>query len=308
MPRDRRERHGGDDHQVTIPEPLRAGRAGLICVTILVIEGIYSLAVLGLIPSLIGTHPVRLELLSGSTAALISAGAFARVGRAALILAILAPLPALMMGDPLYWWAGRLWGPAAARYLGGTSPRAQRRTARALGWVERYDTLAVIAAPFLPVPSAVVYLAAGWGGMGLVRFLALDLIGTLLWVGLFVGLGWGIGHSAVTVAHDISHYGLILTVAIVAIVVIVSLRRRRPEAGLRRVSAPGVPDLGSWPGRAPAGARPGTGLDDTAAGADAVAAAQTPDAAAVRPPSARARLRLRRRRVGADPGGGGPRA
>ncbi len=180
-------------------------------------------------------------MLGGSTASLVTGGAFARVGRASLVLALLAPIPTLMLSDPFCWWAGRLWGPAAAQYLGGRGPRAQKRMARAVRAIERYDSLAVVAAPFLPIPSALIYAAAGWGEMRLRRFLVLDILGTLLWCGLFVGLGWGIGRSAVNVAHKISHYSLIVTIAIVVIVFVVAFRRAWTEGD---------------PGGAPVGAPP----------------------------------------------------
>ena len=113
------------------------------------------------------------------------------------------------MAGPFLWWAGRLWGPVAAKYLAGRGPRAKRRTGRAIDLLERYDSWAVVLAYLLPVPSALIYAAAGWTGMSLRRFLLLDLVGTCLWVALIVGLGYAIGHSAVDVAHAITNYGLL---------------------------------------------------------------------------------------------------
>jgi membrane protein DedA with SNARE-associated domain len=55
--------------------------------------------------------------------------------------------------------------------------------------------------------------------MGLATFLFLDLIGSLLWIGLGVGLGYAIGQRAVDVAHAISHYALWATIALVVAVV-----------------------------------------------------------------------------------------
>ena len=100
-------------------------------------------------------------------------------------------------------------------------PRAQRRTARAIRWAERYGAWAILFNFFLPVPSALIYAAAGWTGMSLRRFLPVSQ-------GLirkFMGLGYGIGQSAVDVAKAISHYGLILTLVLLAGVMIVTFRR-----------------------------------------------------------------------------------
>jgi membrane-associated protein len=159
-------------------------------------------------PALLGRDPVLLEALQGSLPAMAAGGAFARVGEASLALALLAPLPTLMMADPFLWWAGRLWGPKIARYLGG------RRTDRAVGLLDRYGAWAVIVSRVLPVPSALIYAAAGWNGMRLRRFLLLDLAGAALWVVPIVGLGYAIGHPAVDLAREITHYGLLLGLAI----------------------------------------------------------------------------------------------
>jgi membrane-associated protein len=179
-----------------------------ICVAILTLQAAYSMALVPAAPALLGRDPVLLEALQGSLPAMAAGGAFARVGEASLALALLAPLPTLMMADPFLWWAGRLWGPKIARYLGG------RRTDRAVGLLDRYGAWAVIVSRVLPVPSAMIYAAAGWNGMRLRRFLLLDLAGAALWVVPIVGLGYAIGHPAVDLAREITHYGLLLGLAI----------------------------------------------------------------------------------------------
>jgi membrane protein DedA with SNARE-associated domain len=203
-------------------------RRRVICVTALALQGAYYYALLPAVPSLIGRDPVLLEALRGSTAAMVAGGAFARVGQASLLLALLAPFPTLLIGDPFVWWAGRLWGPDIARYLGARGPRGARRTRRAIRLLERYGSPAVLLAYFIPVPSALIYAAAGWTGMRLRRFLLLDVAGTALWVAVIVGLGYVLGRPAVRVAHAISHYSLLATIVIVALAVLYALLRARP--------------------------------------------------------------------------------
>lgn len=201
--------------------------ARVVCSAGLVLCAVYALAFVPAAPSLLGTHPIRLELLRASTAAMVAGGAFARVGRASLALALLAPIPTLMMADPFIWWAGRLWGPAFGEKLGGTSQRARRRTARALRLLERYDSWAIVFAYVLPVPSALIYAGAGWSGMSLRRFLVLDLIGTVMWIVLIVGLGYAIGHPAVHVAKVISRYSLYVAGGLVVAVILYSVLSQR---------------------------------------------------------------------------------
>jgi membrane protein DedA with SNARE-associated domain len=78
--------------------------------------------------------------------------------------------------------------------------------------------VAIVIAYFQPVPNVLIYAAAGWTRMRLTTFLLLDLIGSLLWIGLGVGLGYAIGQRAVDVAHAISHYALWATLGLVVLV------------------------------------------------------------------------------------------
>jgi membrane protein DedA with SNARE-associated domain len=85
----------------------------------------------------------------------------------------------------------------------------------------------VLLAPFLPLPSPLVYAVAGWAGMSWVTFVILDLISELAWVGMLVGLGYALGHHAVVVAETISHYGLWISIALVVLVVALQVRSGR---------------------------------------------------------------------------------
>lgn len=83
-------------------------RADLACWAAITLSGLYYLAILPWRVSLVGTHPVISELLNGSTEAIVSAAAFARVGHGSLVTVLLASIPGLMKFDLIYWWAGRL--------------------------------------------------------------------------------------------------------------------------------------------------------------------------------------------------------
>jgi membrane protein DedA with SNARE-associated domain len=92
---------------------------------------------------------------------------------------------------------------------------------------ERFGPAAVVLAYYLPVPTLLIYVAAGLSGMRLRTFLALDVIGTLLWVGPSVGLGYAVGRPAVDVLHRIDHYSTILTVAVVLVLIGLQAARSR---------------------------------------------------------------------------------
>ena len=106
------------------------------------------------------SHPVVLELVTGSLSAIGAGAAFARVGDTSLGLAALAGVVGMTKLDWLFWLAGRRWGarvlalfapgPWAARFVG------RLRVARP--WLV---CLAVMASALPGVPSVAVYCLAG---------------------------------------------------------------------------------------------------------------------------------------------------
>jgi membrane-associated protein len=191
------------------------------------LSGIYYLALLPFRASLVGTHPVLLEVLNGSTEAIVSGAAFARVGHGSLTVVLLAAIPGLMKFDLLYWLAGRLWGERIILLLSGRRKHGPRFMARVQRWGWKFTWPAVVVAPFLPVPNVIVYATAGWAGMSWVTFLVLDAIGSLLWAGMLAGLGYSLGQHAVTVAQTVSRYGLWISIGIVVLIVIGQIRSSR---------------------------------------------------------------------------------
>jgi membrane protein DedA with SNARE-associated domain len=94
-------------------------------------------------------------------------------------------------------------------------------------WGRKFTWPAVIVAPFLPIPSAIIFVVVGWAGMRLVTFIILDAIGTLLWAGMLAGLGYALGHHAVVVAQTISHYGLWISIGLIVLIVFFQVRSQR---------------------------------------------------------------------------------
>jgi membrane-associated protein len=202
-------------------------RVDIACWGAITLSGLYYLALLPFRAALVGTHPIVSVLLNGSTEAIVSAAAFAKVGHGSIVVVLLASIPGLMKFDIIYWWAGRLWGERVILIFSGRGKRSARfvtrvqRSGRWLTWP------AVVLSPFLPIPNALVYAVAGWTGMNWLTFLVLDAIGSLMWAGLLAGLGYALGQHAVTVAQEISKYGLWFSIAIVILVVASQMRGAR---------------------------------------------------------------------------------
>src|SRR4051794_9729341 len=209
----------------------RPERADLFIMGAITLSGLYLLALIPLTPALIGSNPLLLELLKGSMSGMITMGAKARIGEASLVVAVLAAIPRLMLFDWLYWWGGRRWGGNPIELFVGNHPKSAARIERLEKVIHRFGWLAIVIAYFQPVPNVLIYAAAGWTRMRLRTFLLLDLIGSLLWVALCVGLGYAIGQRAVDVAKGISRYALYLTIALVVVVLFRQwwVTRQRPS-------------------------------------------------------------------------------
>jgi membrane protein DedA with SNARE-associated domain len=223
-----------------LPWAGRPRAVDIACWAAITVSGLYYLALLPFRAALVGTHPIVLEVLNGSTEAIVAAAAFARVGHGTLLVVMLAAIPGLMKFDLLFWWAGRLWGEGAVALLGSRRNRGVRYINRVKRWGRKFTWPAIVVAQFIPIPNAIIYIVAGWAGVGLVTFLILDLIGTMLWAGMLVGLGYALGHHAVVVAQAISRYGLWFSIAIIALIILSQVRSARAS----RAGAAGQPTVG----------------------------------------------------------------
>lgn len=201
-----------------LPWSGKPGKADIACWAAIVGSGLYLLAILPFRAALVGTHPVLGELVNGGTESIIAAAAFARVGRGSLIVAILVAFPGFMKFDLIWWWAGHLWGEKIVLLISGKRTAGKKYLARVRKWGWRFSWPAVIVSPFLPIPSSIIYVVVGSAGMSLSTFLILDLIGSALWIGVLIGLGYELGRRAVNIAETISHYSLWVSLGLVALV------------------------------------------------------------------------------------------
>ncbi len=200
--------------------PTKVERADIILGVSFIVVGIYTIVLLPFAPSQLGTHPILWEALRGSTASIVTGGALVHAGRASGLSVVLASLVGTIDFDWLYWWGGARWGQWWINMLVNDKPRTARVMARLQGLMAGgWGTPIVLISHIPPVPGLLVFVAAGWSGMSLRRFLVLDVIAGLLRIGLLGALGYAIGHPAIQVTKEISHYGLVLGILIVIIII-----------------------------------------------------------------------------------------
>lgn len=125
---------------------------------------------------------------------LFAAGTFSGMG--SFNPAVLVPVlvSASVLGDSTNYWVGRYVGPRAFR---GTIRFLRRDYLdRTRAFYDRHGGKTVILARFLPIFRTFAPFVAGVGQMPYVRFLAYSVVGSLAWVGLFVGVGHFFGNLA----------------------------------------------------------------------------------------------------------------
>jgi membrane protein DedA with SNARE-associated domain len=185
----------------------------------IMLSAVYGFATLPLIPMLIDSHPVLLAAIRGGTTSIVNLGARAGTGDGNLIVAMLIGIPAMMMFDWAYWWAGRRWGERGLHLMMGESRKTESRLARVKHWTHKYGAVLVVISYWQPVPNPLVYAAAGWAGMRLATFILLDILGTLLWTGTWAILGYSIGQPVVSAVKQFAHYSNYATIALVVVIV-----------------------------------------------------------------------------------------
>ncbi|HXH83913.1 MAG TPA: VTT domain-containing protein [Candidatus Tectomicrobia bacterium] len=157
---------------------------------------------------------------------LIAAGAFARRGDVNPALVVVLAAAGAALTDHVWYLAGASGRSRLLRLycrLSLSSGRCVRRTG---DWFRRYGGATIVVGRFVAGVRIFAWPLAREHGIGYPTFLALDLLGALLWAGTWVGLGMAIGDGWVEAAEDSWWIVPGLLVAVVVPVLGVRLYRR----------------------------------------------------------------------------------
>ena len=202
-------------------------RSDILCWVGFSLTGVFGLAMLPLRPILLGANPVLLGFLTGSTSAMVTIGALAATGVGSWPLPLLLGAIGIMKFDPLFWWAGRLWGRGLLEVMSGRSARAARAAARAERLAQRFGVIAILVTYLpIPLPGPIVYATVGAAGMRLRTFLVVDFLGALVSRAGYIWLGFALGQRAVDVVEVIARYSLWISLVLVAGILVAAFRRR----------------------------------------------------------------------------------
>jgi len=121
---------------------------------------------------------------------LLAAGALAGAGRMNLAAALALTLAAALLSDTLWYEIGRRRGHRILNLLCRVSLEPDscvRKTENVFG---RHGAKALLYAKFVPGLNTIAPPLAGVFQLRLPHFLLYDAVGSLLWAGAFIGLGW----------------------------------------------------------------------------------------------------------------------
>lgn len=121
---------------------------------------------------------------------LLGAGALAGTGHLRLGLAAALALLGTVLGDILWYEIGRRGGRRVLRWLCRIAIEPDTCVRRGEDAFSRGGASVLLVAKFLPGLNSVGQPLAGALGMSRGRFLVFDALGAVLWVGLYMGLGY----------------------------------------------------------------------------------------------------------------------
>jgi membrane-associated protein len=155
---------------------------------------------------------------------LFAAGTFAALGALDLRLLIVLLTVAAIIGDTVNYWVGSYVGPRA--FGGHVRFLKTEYLERTHAFYEKHGGKTIILARFIPIIRTFAPFVAGVGAMSYPKFLTYNVVGAVIWVGLFVLGGYFFGNIP-TVRQNFT----LVILAIIAIsilpIVIEAVRNRR---------------------------------------------------------------------------------
>lgn len=122
---------------------------------------------------------------------LFAAGTFAGMGVLNIWVLFISLSIAAIIGDTVNYWIGHYIGPRA--FSGNIRFLKKEYLDRTHDFYERHGGKTIILARFIPIIRTFAPFVAGIGAMSYGRFITYNVVGGVLWVGIFTFLGYYFG-------------------------------------------------------------------------------------------------------------------
>lgn len=176
---------------------------------------------------------------------LIAAGALVGTDQMGLGIAVLSAVVAAMAGDQVWFELGRRRGRTVLNWLCRISLEPTSCVRRTEDFFARHGVRSLVVAKFVPGFSTIAPPLAGIVGLTLSQYLLFNGLGTLLWVGIGIGLGMAFSdqlEQALALSAQIGPtVGLVLITGVIVYVVYKAVNRyhadhRVPRLTVRQLS------------------------------------------------------------------------
>jgi membrane protein DedA with SNARE-associated domain/rhodanese-related sulfurtransferase len=173
---------------------------------------------------------------------LVVAGGLATSGGLSLPWVLLVATAANLLGDAVWFYAGRRFGPRVLGLLCRVSLSPDSCVRQSENLIARWGGSALIAAKFVPGVSVVAAPMAGAVGMSVLRFVVFGVLSGALWSAVFLGLGLAFSEQIQHLLDAMADAGAaagLLTLALIAAFVAWRYARRRRfrlDAALPRIT------------------------------------------------------------------------
>ena len=158
---------------------------------------------------------------------LFAAGTFAALGALDLWLVVVLLIIAAIVGDTVNYWIGAYIGPRAFR--GDIRFLRKEYLDRTHAFYEKHGGKTIILARFVPIIRTFAPFVAGVGAMSYPKFIVYNVVGAVLWVGLFVLGGYFFGNIPVVRKNFTLVILAIIAISVLPIAVeALRARRSRP--------------------------------------------------------------------------------
>ena len=158
---------------------------------------------------------------------LFAAGALAAIGSLDVWLLVVLLVGAAILGDTVNYWVGAWIGPRA--FSGNVRFLRKDYLDRTHAFYEKHGGKTIILARFVPIIRTFAPFVAGVGAMSYPKFITYNIVGAMLWVGLFVPMGYFFGNMP-TVKENFSLVILAIIAISVMPIAVEAIRARRSSA------------------------------------------------------------------------------
>ncbi len=195
----------------------------------------------GVLLVFLATFAARLGLPVPAAPVLVVAGALGGAGWLGQAGVLVAAIVANLLGDAVWFIAGRRHGYRVMRVLCRLSLSPDSCVHQSESFIARWGGSALVAAKFVPGVSTIAAPMAGALGMSGLRFVAFDSLGALLWTLVFLGLGIVFAPELKSLLETLAHVGLLTGgVALAALAVYLGVRWMRRRGVLLALATPRV--------------------------------------------------------------------